>query len=88
MGSVKRLGLPAAKPTYGLFANATWSPTVYPAGELPDAWPVIVKPDCGQGGNGVALAHNDTQLTELSAAMDSQSWSNIYPVRTDGGLLY
>ncbi len=57
--------------TYGLFANATWSPTVYPAGELPDAWPVIVKPDCGQGGNGVALAHNDTQLTELSAAMDS-----------------
>lgn len=57
--------------TYGLFANATWSPTVYPAGDLPDAWPVIVKPDCGQGGNGVALANSDAQLTELSAAMDS-----------------
>lgn len=56
--------------TYGAFANADWLPKVYQPGEKPQNWPVIVKPDCGQGGNGVALAHNDGQLAQLVAAID------------------
>lgn len=55
--------------TYGLFADTPWVPTVYVAGTEPQSWPVIVKPDCGQGGNGVALAHDADELAQLSAAM-------------------
>ncbi|WP_312074559.1 ATP-grasp domain-containing protein [Atlantibacter sp.] len=51
--------------TYGAFANAVWLPKVYEPGAKPDIWPIIVKPDCGQGGNGVMLAHNEHQLTQL-----------------------
>lgn len=56
--------------TYSAFADADWLPKVYQPGEKPNNWPVIVKPDCGQGGNGVALARNEEQLAQLMASVD------------------
>lgn len=56
--------------TYGLFAGAPWVPAVVAQGAEPESWPVIVKPDCGQGGNGVTLAHDARELAEARATMD------------------
>lgn len=56
--------------TYQCFAHANWIPRVYSPNETPDSWPVIVKPDCGQGGNGIALAHNEEQLAQSLDAID------------------
>lgn len=56
--------------TYQRFAGANWVPHVYAMGETPISWPVIVKPDCGQGGNGIALVENEEQLTQTLARSD------------------
>ncbi|MEN0581690.1 ATP-grasp domain-containing protein [Phytobacter palmae] len=56
--------------TYKRFAGASWIPHVYAIGEMPKSWPVIVKPDCGQGGNGIALAENEEQLAQAIASRD------------------
>lgn len=56
--------------TYQRFAGASWIPHVYAMGETPKSWPVIVKPDCGQGGNGIALAANEEQLAQSIAGSD------------------
>lgn len=50
--------------TWELFKDQSWAPRCYGQDEQPAQWPVIVKPDCGQGGNGVALAHNQAELAE------------------------
>ena len=56
--------------TYQAFAGAAWLPEVFPAGSEPGHWPVIVKPDCGQGGNGVVLAADAAQLAQAVAEVD------------------
>lgn len=48
--------------TYRLFANMPWGPQIWEPDEQPTRWPVVVKPDCGQGGNGVLIAENPSQL--------------------------
>ncbi|AEW74296.1 ATP-grasp domain-containing protein [Enterobacter ludwigii] len=50
--------------TYRLFANMPWVPEIWGIDEQPTRWPVVVKPDCGQGGNGVAIAENPSQLAK------------------------
>ncbi|PNF10350.1 carbamoyl-phosphate synthase large subunit [Enterobacter cancerogenus] len=57
--------------TYAHFAGADWLPQVYPEGVIPDIWPVIVKPDCGQGGNCVSLAQDRTEFERLLRMIES-----------------
>ncbi|WP_395067672.1 ATP-grasp domain-containing protein [Paraburkholderia silvatlantica] len=42
--------------TYELFAGSDWTPRVYPNVESVTDWPVVIKPDLGQGGQGVTKA--------------------------------
>ncbi len=49
--------------TYELFADCDWAPARYRNAADVISWPVIVKPDCGQGGNGVQLVDNEVTLT-------------------------
>lgn len=56
--------------TYQAFAGTGWVPEMYPPGAEPQHWPVIVKPDCGQGGNGVVLAADAQQLAQAITTMD------------------
>lgn len=44
--------------TYRLFSDLGWTPHVYPGVEEIKQWPVIAKPDTGQGGQQVMLLHN------------------------------
>jgi len=39
--------------TYDCFADCNWTPKRYYSANDVVHWPVIVKPDCGQGGNGI-----------------------------------
>ncbi len=50
--------------TYRLFADQPWTPRVYANVEAVDAWPAIVKPDTGQGGQGVTLVQNAAQARD------------------------
>jgi hypothetical protein len=44
--------------TYDLFADRHWAPRRHSSVETIDAWPVVVKPDLGQGGQSVTVARN------------------------------
>ena len=44
--------------TYSLFADQPWVPQVYASVAEVDVWPAVVKPDLGQGGNGVTVAED------------------------------
>lgn len=55
--------------TYELFADMAWCPRVYDDIEYIDTWPVAVKPDQGQGGQGFHLAHTPTELAVAVTAM-------------------
>jgi len=52
--------------TYRHFADCSWVPRVFGSIEEIQEWPVVVKPDCGQGGQGVTVAH---ELTAARAAV-------------------
>ena len=43
--------------TYNLFSDCTWSPKVFDTIDDIDSWPVVVKPDMGQGGQGVSVVN-------------------------------
>ncbi|MFM0740388.1 ATP-grasp domain-containing protein [Paraburkholderia xenovorans] len=51
--------------TYRLFADSTWTPRVFSSVEEVSDWPIIVKPDLGQGGQGVTLVHTPQQAREV-----------------------
>lgn len=55
--------------TYELFGDMAWCPRVYDDIGCIDSWPVVVKPDQGQGGQGVRLAHTSTELAVALTAM-------------------
>jgi len=42
--------------TYDLFSDCAWIPRTFKSPDDVDAWPIIIKPDRGQGGQQVALA--------------------------------
>lgn len=50
--------------TYRRFAGADWVPRVFHSVKEISEWPVIVKPDLGQGGVGVTLAHGLHEILE------------------------
>ncbi|NNT95953.1 ATP-grasp domain-containing protein [Pseudomonadaceae bacterium T75] len=49
--------------TYRFFGDLPWVPRTYAGAGLVDNWPVVVKPDQGQGGQGVCLVHTPVELT-------------------------
>jgi hypothetical protein len=49
--------------TYALFADQEWSPRVYSCVDEVDTWPAVIKPDLGQGGNGVTRVKNVEEAT-------------------------
>jgi hypothetical protein len=57
--------------TYGLFSDQPWTPTVYRSVEHVQHWPVVVKPDMGQGGQGVSLVQTAAQADAASAQLEA-----------------
>ncbi len=53
--------------TYELFADQPWSPRVYSQVEHIDTWPAVIKPDLGQGGQGVSIVET---LAQANAALE------------------
>lgn len=47
--------------TYRLFAGCPWAPVVYTEPRQIPSWPVVIKPDEGQGGQGVTIAYGVEQ---------------------------
>lgn len=57
--------------TYDLFADCAWAPERYDSVEEITRWPVIVKPDCGQGGNGIErVSHPESISAALARISD------------------
>lgn len=56
--------------TYKHFAGAGWIPRVFSAVDQIIEWPVIVKPDLGQGGQGVTLVHDLQQAIDAVTGMN------------------
>lgn len=57
--------------TYGLFSDQPWTPNVYRSVEHVQHWPVVVKPDMGQGGQGVSLVQTAAQADAASAQLEA-----------------
>ncbi len=55
--------------TYQRFAGFAWAPRVFADLDAVDAWPIVIKPDCGQGGVGVQWAHDLAEAKAACAAM-------------------
>ncbi|WAH52390.1 ATP-grasp domain-containing protein [Pseudescherichia vulneris] len=51
--------------TYELFQDCDWVPNVYKNVSDVPAWPIIIKPDLGQGGQGVSLIHNLDEASNI-----------------------
>ncbi|MGD9874719.1 MAG: ATP-grasp domain-containing protein [Kiritimatiellia bacterium] len=56
--------------TYRMFSDCCWVPRVFGALKDADSWPVVVKPDFGQGGQNIVLAHGPD---EARMAMEGMS---------------
>lgn len=57
--------------TYGLFSDQPWTPAVYRSVAHVDRWPVVVKPDMGQGGQGVSLVQTAAEADAASAQLEA-----------------
>jgi glutathione synthase/RimK-type ligase-like ATP-grasp enzyme len=64
--------------TYACFRDADWAPHMFESVEAVKAWPIIVKPDLGQGGQGVTLANDPQQARAAMDAMQFWSWSSTF----------
>jgi len=56
--------------TYALFEDCRWVPHRYHDLAAICDWPKIVKPDCGQGGNGVHLVNNKASLEQAIESVE------------------
>jgi hypothetical protein len=54
--------------TYALFQDCPWLPHVFEGIADVKTWPIIVKPDMGQGGQGVALVHSASEAVAAATA--------------------
>jgi hypothetical protein len=57
--------------TYRLFADSNWVPRVFSSVNDVSEWPIIVKPDLGQGGQGVTLVHAAQQARDVIRNMEN-----------------
>ncbi|MFC4274311.1 ATP-grasp domain-containing protein [Achromobacter aloeverae] len=53
--------------TYALFSGLDWAPATWASPEDVPQWPVVIKPDEGQGGQGVSLVHDLGQARAVLA---------------------
>lgn len=65
--------------TYRLFADCDWAPRVYASADAVTAWPAVVKPDQGQGGQGVAVAVDRQQLGLFAAGVQEPVYMEHLP---------
>ena len=56
--------------TYRLFGDQRWVPDHFRGIEQVRRWPVVVKPDQGQGGQGVELANNASEACHVMARLE------------------
>lgn len=65
-GDFNTVGLARSKSaTYNFFSNFDWCPKVYQSTNQIDFWPVVLKPDEGQGGKGVFVAESFNEAQSL-----------------------
>jgi len=57
--------------TYELFSTYDWCPNVYDNLKDITSWPIIIKPDLGQGGQGVTLVKNEKEFNESILKIDN-----------------
>ena len=55
--------------TYSLFSEYPWVARVFRSTEDVQEWPIIVKPDMGQGGQQVVLAHDPAEAARAATTM-------------------
>lgn len=55
--------------TYALFNGQPWLPTLFASVEHVTEWPIVLKPDQGQGGQGVTVATDRQQAQQAFDAM-------------------
>lgn len=60
--------------TYELFSDLPWTPIVFKNIFNIKNWPVIAKPDCGQGGQGVTLVQSLDTAKIIDSTMKSTVW--------------
>lgn len=65
--------------TYGLFSDQPWTPAVYRSVAHVERWPVVVKPDMGQGGQGVSIVHTAAQADAASAQLEAPLFVEYLP---------
>jgi len=58
------------KLTYDLFKDKKWVPNVYLEYDKIQTWPVLCKPDLGQGAQGVFKCNNINELKEYTSKID------------------
>ncbi len=56
--------------TYKLFADRPWVPIIYDDITSVCHWPIVVKPDQGQGGHGVSVVENEISARHALAQID------------------
>lgn len=57
--------------TYQLFAEYPWAPRLFTDLQAVDSWPIVMKPDCGQGGVGVQTVSSLEQAQAAWSGMES-----------------
>lgn len=67
--------------TYQKFSEFPWTPTVFQNVDEIAEWPVIAKPDCGQGGQGVVLVHSAVQAGHVLSVTSDMVWMEYLPGR-------
>lgn len=60
--------------TYELFSDLPWAPIVFKNPSCITNWPVIAKPDCGQGGQGVTLIQGPDAAKEIDSTIQDPVW--------------
>jgi hypothetical protein len=65
--------------TYGLFSDQPWTPAVYRSVAHVERWPVVVKPDMGQGGQGVSLVQTAAEADAASAQLEAPLFVEYLP---------
>jgi hypothetical protein len=65
--------------TYETFSGLPWVPKVYSSIETIGEWPIIIKPDFGQGGQGVTLARDFERARALSLEISNPVFVEYLP---------
>lgn len=65
--------------TYKLFSDQPWVPRVYRDLDAVTTWPVVIKPDMGQGGRGIRVVDNILQAKTAMVAVTAPLLTEYLP---------